>query len=88
MVWRIGVERIDAGDALEGIRVLLEDAGEEAVVVAVVDHLDDDGASDPIGFHLFEERFGRGVARGTLAPGAKGKAGSCFQTWTWGSMTR
>src|SRR3954454_12778507 len=24
----------------------------------------------------------------TLAPCAKGKAGSCFQTWTWGSIRR
>src|SRR6516164_1284491 len=25
---------------------------------------------------------------GTLAPSAKGKAGSCFHTWTWGSRMR
>jgi hypothetical protein len=25
---------------------------------------------------------------GGWAPGAKGRAGSCFQTWTWESMSR
>src|ERR1017187_9339502 len=25
---------------------------------------------------------------GTLAPAANGNAGSCFQTWTWGSRMR
>src|SRR5437016_9892307 len=38
---------------------------------------------------IFSRRVSGAASRaGTLAPWANGKAGSCFQTWTWGSMMR
>ena len=70
-----GVERIDAGDALEDAGVLFEDAGEVGVVVAVVDDLDDDGAGDSVGLHQREQGFGGGVAFGDVGARGEGEGG-------------
>ncbi len=75
MVGGGGVERIDAADAVKRARILLEDGGEEAVVVAVMDHLDDDGARYAIGLHEREERFGGGVAGGHVGAGRERELG-------------
>jgi hypothetical protein len=70
-----GVSRIDAADAVEGVRIAFEDAGEVAVVPPVVDDLDDDGAEDIIGVHEVEELFDRGVLGGWVGSRGEGKSG-------------
>ena len=51
---------------------------QKAVVVAVVDHLDDDGFRDPVGLHVFQQGLRRGVARGDIGPLRERKFGVVF----------
>src|SRR5580765_4709487 len=44
--------------------------------------------STPLAFMSERSVSGSASRAGTLAPWANGNAGSCFQTWTWGSMRR
>jgi len=73
VIARGGVEGIDAADGLEVLRIALENASGVTVVVAVVNHLNEHGLRDAVGLHEFEQRFGRGVARGRMGPAGEGK---------------
>ena len=79
VVGRGGIERVDATDSLERTRVALQDGGEEAVVVLVVDDLNDDCFRHAVGLHQVEQSFlGAASRAGTLAPCAEGKLGIVF----------
>ena len=66
VVGRGGVLRVDAADAVKGAWVTFEDAGEIAIVPAVVNDLDEDGAENVVGLHEFEELIDGGVFGGWM----------------------
>ena len=75
MIGRLGIQRIDAADAVKDAGKTLQHAGQKTVVVLVVDHLDDHRTRNAVGFHQVQQRLRRGVAFGHARPFGKRKRG-------------
>jgi hypothetical protein len=73
MIRRGRIERVDPAHAAERFRMLLEDRREIAIVVAVMDHLDEYGSLNAIRFHQVQQHFRRGVALRNQRAGCKRK---------------
>src|ERR1700749_5156276 len=69
-----GIQGIDAAHALKELRILLQHSREVTIVVAVMDHLDNDSLRHPVGFHEFQQHLRRGSEIRNLGSGRERKA--------------
>src|SRR5580704_9106252 len=69
------VKWIDTAHSPEVLRVPLQHGCQITVVIAVMDHLDNDGPGDAVRLHESEQRLRRGVTRGRMRLLGEGKLG-------------
>src|SRR5580692_8277476 len=75
MIGRRSVQWIDAAHSLKVLWVPLQYARQITVVIAVMDHLDNDGPGHAVRLHETEQRLRRGVALGRTGLLGEGEFG-------------
>jgi hypothetical protein len=78
LIGRLGVFRIYTAYGFEPAGVTSKNIGEIAIVPAVVDDLDKDGAIDRICLHELEQRFDRGILGWRMRALREGEGGIMF----------
>ena len=73
VIGRDGVFRIDAADGFEQRWIALQNAGQVAIVPAIVNHLNDDGARNTVRLHEVNQCFNGRILRERVCSRGIGK---------------